>query len=46
VLYKTVSDVLAYSLLDSAPADVVVASGNTLTIKSDNTASNPVLTVA
>jgi hypothetical protein len=25
---------------------VVVASGNTLTIKSDNTASNPVLTVA
>jgi hypothetical protein len=46
VLYKTGSDVLAFSLLDSAPADVVVASGNTLTIKSDNTASNPVLTVA
>jgi hypothetical protein len=46
VLYKTASDVLAYSLLDSAPADVVVASGNTLTIKSDNPASNPVLTVA
>ena len=46
VLYKTASDVLAFSLLDSAPADVVVASGNTLTIKSDNTASNPVLTVA
>jgi hypothetical protein len=46
VLYKTGSDVLCYSLLDSAPADVVVAAGNTLTIKSDNTASNPVLTVA
>ena len=46
VLYKTASDVLAYSLLDSAPADVVVASGNTLTIKSDNTASNPVFTMA
>jgi hypothetical protein len=46
VLYKTGSDVLCYSLLDSAPADVVVASGNTLTVKSDNTASNPVLTVA
>ena len=46
VLYKTGSDVLAFALLDSAPADVVVASGNTLTIKSDNTASNPVLTVA
>jgi hypothetical protein len=44
VLYKTGSDVLCYSLLDSAPADVVVASGNTLTI--NNTASNPVLTVA
>jgi hypothetical protein len=46
VLYKTGSDVLCYSLLDSAPADVVVAAGNTLTVKSDNTASNPVLTVA
>jgi hypothetical protein len=46
VLYKSASDVLAFSLLDSAPADVTVASGNTLTIKSDNTASNPVLTVA
>jgi hypothetical protein len=46
VLYKTGSDVLAYSLLDSAPADVTVASGNTLTIKSDNTASNPVFTMA
>jgi len=46
VLYKTGSNVVAYSLLDSAPADVVVASGNTLQIKSDNTASNPVLTVA
>jgi hypothetical protein len=46
VLYKTGSNVVAFSLLDSAPADVVVASGNTLQIKSDNTASNPVLTVA
>jgi hypothetical protein len=46
VLYKTGSNVVAYSLLDSAPADVIVASGNTLQIKSDNTASNPVLTVA
>ena len=46
VLYKTGSDVLCYSLRDSAPADVVVAAGNTLTVKSDNTASNPVLTVA
>lgn len=46
VLYKTGSDVLAFSLLDSAPADVVVASGNTLQIKSDNSASNPVFTMA
>jgi hypothetical protein len=46
VLYKTGSDVLAFSLLDSAPADVVVAAGNTLQIKSDNTASNPVFTMA
>ena len=45
VLYKTGSDVLCYSLLDSAPADVVVAAGNTLTISSNNS-SNPVLTVA
>jgi hypothetical protein len=46
VLYKTGSDVLCYSLLDSAPADVVVAASNTLTIKSDNTSSNPVFTMA
>jgi len=46
VLYKIGSDVLAFSLLDSAPADLVVASGNTLQIKSDNTASNPVFTMA
>jgi len=44
VLYKTGSNVVAYSLLDSAPADVVVASGNTLTIS--NNSSNAVLTVA
>ena len=46
VLYKTGSDVLAFSLLDSAPADVVVAAGNTLQIKSDNTNANPVFTMA
>lgn len=46
VIYKTGSNVVAYSLLDSAPADVVVASGNSLSIKSDNTASNPVFTMA
>jgi len=46
ILYKTASDVLAFSLLDSAPADVTVAAGNTLTIKSDNSASNPVFTMA
>jgi hypothetical protein len=44
VLYKTGSDVLAFSLLDSAPADVVVAAGNTLQI--NNTVSNPVFTMA
>jgi len=44
VLYKTGSNVVSYSLLDSAPADVVVASGNTLTIS--NNSSNAVLTVA
>lgn len=46
VLYKTAGDVLAYCVLDSTPADITVASGNTLTIKSDNTASNPVFTMA
>jgi hypothetical protein len=44
VLYKTGSDVLAFSLLDSAPADVTVASGNSLTV--NNSSGNPVFTMA
>ncbi len=46
VLYKTGSNVVAFSLLDSAPADVTVAAGNSITVKSDNTSSNPVFTMA
>jgi hypothetical protein len=46
VLYKVSGDVVCYCLLDSTPADVTVSSGNTLTVKSDNTASNPVFTMA
>jgi hypothetical protein len=46
VLYKVSGDILAFCLLDATPADVTVSSGNTLTIKSDNTASNPVYTMA
>jgi hypothetical protein len=36
-LYEVAGDVLAYCLLDSAPADVTVTTGNTLTIDSDGT---------
>jgi hypothetical protein len=46
VLYEVGGRVLCYSLLDSAPADVTVTAGSTLTIRSDNTASNPVFTLA
>lgn len=38
-LYEVGGDVLAYCLLDSAPADVVVTATNTLTIDSDGTPS-------
>ena len=43
VLYKVGSDVLAYCLLDSTPADVTATTGNTLTIDS---ITNPVYTLA
>lgn len=33
VLYEVSGNVVAYSTLDSAPADVTVASGNTLTVQ-------------
>jgi hypothetical protein len=46
VLYKIGGNIIAFSVLDSTPADVTVSTGNTLTIKSDNTASNPVYTLA
>jgi hypothetical protein len=46
VLYEVGGRVLCYSLLDSAPADVSVTAGSTLTIRSDNTANNPVFTLA
>jgi uncharacterized protein with von Willebrand factor type A (vWA) domain len=42
-VYEVGGDVLAYCLLDTTPADVTVTSGNVLTVKSDNTAANPVL---
>lgn len=44
-IYEVGGDVLAYCLLDSAPADVTVTTGNTLTIDSDGTPS-PVFTLA
>lgn len=46
VLYKTSGDVIAFCLLDDTPASVSVAPGNSLTIKSDNTSSNPIFTLA
>jgi hypothetical protein len=46
VLYEVGGRVLCYCLLDSAPADVSVTAGSTLTIRSDNTANNPVFTLA
>jgi len=46
ILYKVAGDVIAFSVLDSTPADVTVAAGNTLTVKSDNSAGNPVYTLA
>jgi hypothetical protein len=46
VLYKVSSgDIMAYCLLDSAPADVTTTNGNTLTVDSDGT-PGPVLTLA
>ncbi|AEK07778.1 hypothetical protein FDI59_gp027 [Mycobacterium phage Yoshi] len=45
VLYEVSGNVLAYVLLDATPADVSVASGNTLTIDSDGTPS-PIFTLA
>ncbi len=44
-IYEVGGDVLCYCLLDSAPADVTVTSGNTLTIDSDGS-PNPVFTLA
>jgi hypothetical protein len=34
VLYRNTNDVVCYCLLDATPADVVITSGNTLTIDS------------
>lgn len=45
VIYEVSGNVLAYVLLDSAPADVTATTGNTLTIDSDGTPS-PVFTLA
>ena len=44
VLYEVGGNVLAYCLLDSAPADVTATDGNTLTIDSDGSPS-PVFTL-
>ena len=43
VLYENSGDVICYCLLDNAPADVTVTSGNTLTIDST---TNPIFTLA
>lgn len=45
VLYEVGGNVLAYCLLDSAPADVTATAGNTLTVDSDGTPS-PIFTLA
>ncbi|TXH15421.1 MAG: hypothetical protein E6R06_32940 [Mycobacterium sp.] len=45
VLYEVGANVLAYSLLDSAPADVTATDSNTLTIDSDGT-PYPVISLA
>jgi hypothetical protein len=45
VIYEVSGSVLAYVLLDSAPADVTATSGNTLTVDSDGSPS-PVFTLA
>ncbi len=44
-IYEVGGDVLAFVLLDSAPADVTATTGNTLTIDSDGTPA-PVFTLA
>ena len=46
VLYKIGGDVVAFCLLDAGGGDVTITSTNTLTVKSDNTAGNPVFTLA
>jgi hypothetical protein len=46
VLFKISGDVMGWCYLDSTPANVVTTVGNALVIKSDNTASNPVFTLA
>jgi len=43
VLYESAGDVVCYCLLDSTPADVVVSSGNTLTI---DAITNPIFTLS
>lgn len=45
VIYEVAGDVAFFCLLDSAPADVTVTTGNTLTIDSDGT-PNPVFSLA
>lgn len=45
VLYKVAGDVFAYCFLDTAPADVTISSGQTLTLDSDG-APGPVATLA
>jgi hypothetical protein len=44
VLYEVGGNVVAYCLLDSAPADVIATDGNTLTLDSDGSPS-PVFTL-
>jgi hypothetical protein len=46
VLYKVGGDVVAFCLLDAGGADVTVTSTNTLTVNSNNSAGNPVFTLA
>lgn len=45
VIYEVGGDVLAFVLLDNAPADVTATDGNPLTIDSDGTPA-PIFTLA